>query len=866
MNIFHKVALQGLIKNRTRTLVTIIGVALSAALITAVSVFAVSLQNYMINGAVKKYGDWHVQFTDVDDSFVQEQAEDSRVSEVVSTENIGFAMLNGGQNPDKPYLFIAGFNRENFDALPITLLLGRMPENSSEILIPAHVASNGGVKISVGDTLTLAVGSRRAGDETLSQHDPYRQGEESLAFSEERTYTVVGVCQRPSFEEYAAPGYTLITMADNTEGAEHLSAFVTLEKPGQIRSYVKSAAQGHAYVLNDDVLRFMGVSGDKLFNTLLYSLGIILVALVMLGSVFLIYNSFHISLNERTHQFGIFMSVGATEKQLRNSVVFEGICIGLIGIPAGMLIGIPGIRLVLSLVAKNFANVLYSDVPLTLKVSVPALAASVVISMITILISAYIPAKKAARTPVMECIRQTNEIKVEAKDIKTAGFTKRFFGLEGTLASKNFKRNKRRYRSIILSLSLSVVLFVSSSSFVMNLKQTSKQADVVTDYDIGFDAQNMDDSEMLGLYDKMKTAEGVTHSSYQALMEFTCSVRTEQLSDAYLKSKGDTLRGDTEDLPMEIQFLDDTSYLQIIKSLGLTANAYTLDDTRTKESMKLIAVAKMEDTTGKAEEVSQLENVFRDSTVDADLIPEQKGEPVTEWGKNVSITCVDLVPPDVPVFSGKYEQKPYFFQIIAPWSLKETLAPQNLSVDVRGKGITFRSDSPGKSTEQMQAIIEGTGITSDYALHNVYAMLEQNRNILFIVNLFAVVFIAMISLIAVANVFNTISTNIKLRRREFAMLRSVGMSDREFNKMMRYECLLYGLRTLLFGLPISGILSWLIYKGIFRGGSEIDFIFPWGSLAVSILGVFLVIFITMIYAAEKIRKENIIEALRDDMA
>lgn len=296
----------------------------------------------------------------------------------------------------------------------------------------------------------------------------------------------------------------------------------------------------------------MGVSGDKLFNTLLYSLGIILVALVMLGSVFLIYNSFHISLNERTHQFGIFMSVGATEKQLRNSVVFEGICIGLIGIPAGMLIGIPGIRLVLSLVAKNFANVLYSDVPLTLKVSVPALAASVVISMITILISAYIPAKKAARTPVMECIRQTNEIEVEAKDIKTAGFTKRFFGLEGTLASKNFKRNKRRYRSIILSLSLSVVLFVSSSSFVMNLKQTSKQADVVTDYDIGFDAQNMDDSEMLGLYDKMKTAEGVTHSSYQALMEFTCSVRTEQLSDAYLKSKGDTLRGDTEDLPMEI--------------------------------------------------------------------------------------------------------------------------------------------------------------------------------------------------------------------------------------------------------------------------------------------------------------------------
>ncbi len=343
MSIFNKVALQGLKKNRTRALVTIVGVVLSATLITAVATFAVSLQTYMVNGAIMKYGNWHVAFPDVDSSFVQGQASDSRVANVASFENIGYATLEGGENPDKPYLFITGFNKETFATLPVDIISGRLPENNSEILIPAHVAANGGVKISVGDTLTLAVGTRQAGNETLNQHAPYRSEEETLTPTVEKTYTVVGICQRPAFEERSAPGYTLITTADTVAPADSFSAFVTLEKPSQIRSYAGGGAGNHAYVLNDDVLRFMGLSGDKTFNTLLYSIGGILVGLIMLGSVFLIYNSFNISLNERTHQFGILMSVGATEKQLRNSVLFEGLCIGVIGIPIGILIGIPSI-------------------------------------------------------------------------------------------------------------------------------------------------------------------------------------------------------------------------------------------------------------------------------------------------------------------------------------------------------------------------------------------------------------------------------------------------------------------------------------------------------------------------------------------
>lgn len=893
MNIFNKVALEGLKKSRTRTFVTIIGVVLSAAMITAVATFAISLQSYIVNGAIMKYGNWHVEFLDVNSSFVEEQASNNEVADTTTFENIGYAELDGGKNPDKPYLYIAGFSKKAFNTLPVNLVSGRLPENSSEILVPAHVAANGGVKISVGDRISLAIGNRISGSNTLSQHDPYISGnepgtvKETLVPKAEKTYTVVGICQRPAFEEYAAPGYTLITtsdaanvsnaadvadvshttnVADVANGADNLSMFVTMKNPHQVHAYASSIGKSHAYVFNDDVLRFMGLSKDKMFNSLLYSIGGILIVLIMVGSIFLIYNSFTISLNDRIRQFGILLSVGATEKQLRNSVLFEGLCIGAIGIPIGVLIGIPSIKLMLSLVAKNFANIMYDTVPLTLKVSIPSIIAAAAISMVTILISAYIPARKAASTPVMECIRQTNEVKVESKAVKTSKFTERIYGLEGTLALKNFKRNKRRYGSIVLSLTLSVVLFVSASAFGTHLKQAAERTVVKNDYDICFYTQDMDEGKMFELYDKLKTADGIYGSSYQAISTYLCPVKVSDFSDSYRESAGYDLNNETIDLPMDIQFVEDSIYVNFIKSLGLSPEEYT------GKNGKMIAAAKGKKVDEAKEGKVELINMFENPSMNFTITPKtdkmnftiepkaDNGVPMGQEHK-VNITFVDTIPVDgLP--RNPSEAKPYVFMVVAPYTLKENFESQNIPMEM---GLTFQSHNPSQSVAEMKTMIDGAGITSEYKLDNLYEIFEQNRNIIFIVDLFTIVFVIMISLIAIANVFNTISTNIRLRRRELAMLRSVGMSDRDFNKMMRFECALYGIRTLLFGIPISGILSWLIYKGLVIGGADIDFEFPWSSMGISILGVFLVIFITMLYAVSKIKKENIIDALRDDM-
>jgi putative ABC transport system permease protein len=861
MNIFNKVTLQSMKKSRTRTIVTIIGVVLSAAMITAVAIFGTSLLNFLINGSIAKYGGWHVELLDVDSSFVQERTHDEGVANTAAFENIGYATLDGGKSPEKPYLFIAGFSQGALDTLPISLISGRLPENSGEILVPAHVAAKGGVRFKVGDTLTLAVGSRMEGNKNLGQHDPYQSGGESgegrevLVTKAERTYTVVGICERPTFEEHSAPGYTLITKADAADQADSYSLFVTLKNPRQVHAYTGGTAGTHSYVYNDNVLRFMGLSDDTLINALLFSVGGILVAIIMIGSIFLIYNSFNISLNERTQQFGILSSVGATPKQLRDSVLFEGLCIGAVGIPIGVAVGIGSIGLLIPIVAKNFGNIAYSTVPLTLTVSVPAIVAAAAVSMVTILISAYIPARKAANTPVMESILQTNEVKIESKAVKTSKLAQRIYGLEGTLALKNFQRNKKRYRSIVLSLVLSVVLFVSGSAFGTTLKRLSAQIITNIDYDILFTAQDMHVNEMLPLYDKLKTANGVYESSYQAIFAYSSTVKASDFSDRYREYAGYAAPDETVNLPMYIQFIEDSEYLRFIKELGLPAEEYTGQDAM------MIAVAKQR--VDQKDGPSKVFDVFASRSRAFSVAPETNDKPVLEQGQSINITFVDTYPVDPPPLQSS-TQIPTIFMVVAPYSLIEKFEIPDTHATI---GLAFRSKNATQSAAEMETLIQGTGIPSAYTLYNVHTMLEQYRSMEFVVDVFTYVFVIMISLIAVANVFNTISTNIRLRRRELAMLRSVGMSDRDFNKMMNFECVFYGMRTLLFGLPIAVFISWLIYEVLEASErmNDFNFVFPWGSMAISVFSVLLIVFITMRYAISEIKRENIIDALRDDM-
>lgn len=863
MNIFHKIALEGLKKNRSRTIVTVIGVVLSSLMITGVMTFGVSLLDYMARGAIQKYGEWNAVFLDADAAFAQERMKDEEVCDTVSFQNVGYAKLENGQNPQRPYLHIAGFHEETFEALRITLLSGRLPENDGEILVSGRAAAEAGISCELGDTVSFAVGNRMKGDQELTQVTPYVDGEENFVPREEKTYTVVGVCRTPVFETDGAPGYTLITRADESKDHGSISLFVTLKNVRGIYSYMDQVKDGHSCILNYDVLRIMGISdraADRVFMTFLYSFGGIVLAIIMIGSVFLIYNSFSISLSERMREIGVLASVGATAGQLRNSVLFEGLCIGAVGIPIGILTGLGSIRLVISAVSGNFGSILYTGVPLTMKVSALAVGGAAAVSLVTILISAYLPAKKAVHLPVMECIRQTNEIKAESGAMEISRRKQRMYGLEGTLALKNFKRNRKRYRSIVLSLTLSIGLFVSTNALIISMQQTAGRFKTVSDYDIGFGTMEMEEGELLELFEKMKQVSGIQEASCREVIRYSCQVQADLFTDEWWQAIGGHSQDTAVSLPVEVHFFDDAFYEKIVSDLGLPAGEYS------GQKGKRIAIAKINDDSDDVKGAEDLADMFRNDSMNFPLALQMADGSKAGQIQNVSAAVMEFVPPDIPplpVTSGQEEQLPYTFEILAPWSAKETLVPSGLTVNLRIKGLCFNSDKPSQSVSEMEKMIAEEGITSSYILLNSAEAFEQFRNYIFIANVFAYTFIVLISLIAVANVFNTISTNIRLRRRELAMLRSVGMSDRDFNKMMRFECAFYGMKSLAIGIPLSLLLSVAIVKTMME--EEARFILPWGSVGISILCVFLVIFVTMMYAVSKIKKENIIDALRDEM-
>ena len=231
----------------------------------------------------------------------------------------------------------------------------------------------------------------------------------------------------------------------------------------------------------------------------------------------------------------------------------------------------------------------------------------------------------------------------------------------------------------------------------------------------------------------------------------------------------------------------------------------------------------------------------------------------TGEGKRINATVVDHYPLDMLT----YDTKPqYLFLMVVPWSMNRAFDGLE---GTSKSGLTFWTDAPSQTMVRLQSEITDAGTACEYTLINLSSAVDLFRSATFVVDVFTYAFAAMISLIAAANVCNTISTNIRIRRRELAMLRSVGMSERGFNRMMYFECFFYGMRTLMFGVPAAGVLSWLIYKGMV-GIEQLEgfaYQFPWKSMSVSILGVFCIVFITVLYAANQIRKENIIDALGD---
>ena len=846
MNIFSKITLRNLQKNKTRTLVTIIGIILSAAMFTAVTSTITSVKQFLIDFYAYEDGSWHICYYNMSISDLTQLENEDQVDHLDTLQRIGYSPLQDCANEYKPYLYVAAISQDFSDTMPVHLLEGRMPETSEEIILPEHLDYNGQIIYHIGDKLNLDLFNRVSGDYILGNGTPFN-GEETLSPIGSATYTVVGFYERPSFEDFSAPGYTALTISDSTVGQDCYDTYVTLTNLYLAEDFYTSHDFPDSATMNSSYLRLFSASAESSYNRVLYSLAIILMAIIMFGSVSLIYNSFAISVNERSRQFGILSSIGATGKQLRRSVLTEGLFLSIIGIPLGILAGLLGMYVTFSILGKQITDSLLdtTTIAVSLHPSLSGILLTIAITLITVLISAYIPGKRAMRCTAIESIRQSDTIKLTSRQIRVPPVTGRLFGFSGLLATKNYKRNKSKYRATVFSLFISIVLFISTSSFCAYL---IKSTDIVydeTQYDMCIDifsdgTNSLDIEEMLA---EVESMDSVTQCLLSSEYWGDLTLNSAELSPDYAQYMGyaaqEVPSGETsrECISIQVRFLEDHSFAEYLSELKEDPADYQIPG---QPKAVLVNSAKLWDTDHYrlCETVKNVEN--------ADM--------VLRIGNEIPIACdrtVDAVPP-------LSRSSSFFPCLLLPMSQLEYFLPQD---EMPSYAISLYTSDHKDASDKIYAYFDS--IDTSIYLEDAVAAVESNRTFLMIIQVFCYGFIVLISLIAMANVFNTISTNVSLRRKEFAMLRSVGMDDRTFYRMMNYECLLYGCKGLLYGLPASILVTYLIYRAI-NDGLEMSFFIPWYSLVITILGVFLIVFATMLYSMKKLQKESVIEVLRND--
>ncbi len=900
MSILRRFTLAALKENRTRTWVTIIGIVMSMALLTAVIEGAYSGLVYMRGVTIEDIGRYHAYFRTLDPE-TAETVKDQDFTDVVTAtwRFVGYEK----QEPDalRQPLFVDALT----DTAPMVaerIVEGRMPENDREIILPSRFMTlpRGAAKdFAVGSTVTLELGTRTSPlGISLGEYDE-RWEDETVEDAVPATYTVVGVYDAFNYD-VSGTGYRALTKG---EGTGDVSVFFMVRNPYLFGRTMRSQTVSGDWKANGSLMRLYGSYGDSTLVGVLLGLTAVLVGLVMFGSVSLIYNAFAISVSERTRYFGILKSVGATKKQIRSSVRFEALALSAVGIPLGTLVGCAGIGITLWAVRDVFAQLVPgTETQMKLVLHPLALAAAALAALAAVLISAAVPAVRAARLQPIEAVRQSADVKIRPGDMKIPRITEKLFGFEGVLGARNFRRSRRSYRATVLSLFMSVVLFISASSLstyltdLVNSVAGTPSVDVYASVPLDAAAETAE---------RMDATEEVTRSAYA--YNFVPGWEGFQadpslLTDACLEVPTHAERTDgSVDVPVSVIYLDDENFRSLCAASGVDPEPYFEKDC---PYGVLVNSDITESVYGADRMMRYRYDMFRPGVLPASVTTDEVQEragfrweyrydaesgreyvayyPETYW-KEQADAAVD----------GMYSVDPAFADEILP--VEETLKPRRMSFDAfvqndgfclptecaclvypfsripedrlekpgETAGVFLKSGSHAVTVRKLSEYFEESGFGSEARAIDYAEQHENSRMIVFILNVFSYGFVILISLIAAANVFNTVSTSVMLRRREFAMLRSVGMTERSVRRMLSYECAICGAESLLFGLPVSVGVTYLIH-GIVSAELQRGFYMPWHSIAVAVGSVFLVVFASMLYASGRLKRDNPIDALKNE--
>ncbi len=879
MNLLNKLTIKNLKLNKKRTIVTIIGIILSVALITAVSSIYTSGIKSLISFETYEKGDFHVAYYNVPEKDLYVFSNNREIKNISLTKNIGYAKIDS-KNEYKPYAYLKAFTKNALENLSIKLINGRLPENDNEIVIPTHLKTNGRLVLNIGDTISLNIGKRISliDNIELYQNNPIQFTEtnelaENIINTTKKTYKIVGIIERPAtnIENYSAPGYTFITLADDKNLDGFLDVYAKYTKDG-----IKNAYKLTANILGVDEELFEKYytatanrketekyineqynkeKYDIEINSYLINLetdplgikstgGIIVVVGIIIGiiiftSIFCIKNSFDISITEKIKQYGMLKSIGATKKQIKKNVFYEATILGIIGIPLGIIVGLIA-SYVLILISNYFLrDSLAIGLNLKFSLSIISILIAIILGIITLYFSSLRSASRASKVSPIDSIRNSANIKINSKKIKSPKIINKIFGIGGEISYKNLKRNKKKYRTTVISIIVSVFIFIALSSFMNIAFDTVENELKISEYNINLYSTKVDNQETYNKY--VETTKLNNIENYTILRETGFTYKNRKLNPEYVDFLNLKVDNDTEYI--NIYTIGDEQYKKYIKELGLN-----YDDIKDKGILMdylTVGVQKTDNT--KNLKTKMVYKTLRHTDF-------KKGDKLlgvlnddTEYQIEIGYIT------DKKPFGLKNYQNTYL--IVSDELYNKDFIKTNSKV----LNIFYKSNNANLLQDDIDELLKG----EDYSLNNIEENVKMMNNLFTLIGIFLYGFIIVITLIGITNIFNTITTNMELRKSEFAMLKSVGMTKKEFNRMIRLETLFMGVKSLIFGLSIGLLLSYLIYYFLGKD-SGIPYKIPIFAISITILAVFILISLIMKYSMNKINKQNTIETIRNE--
>lgn len=883
MNIFVTITNRTMKQNKARTIVTIIGVILATAMISAVITLGISLQRYMYDYAVETDGNWHVVAKGLSEERVKEFQENEEVKDFSVISEIGYAKI--GENDEDlfgQYLYLQSIDEKAAEMLSLKLTQGRLPENENEIIIQGGLQQNDN-EIRIGDTISFPVGDRKDEEgNSLLYNAPVQYNEEvklteTFQKREDRQFTVVGFLEHWGNTQRSGAGLdAFIGKGPESQSIHHL--YMELYHPSDTFDFIEKYKDDTFMQENTSVLKWMGISGNDTFQGMLIGMLTILIVIIGIGAVSLIYNAFSISLRERTTQFGLLSSIGATKRQLRRSMWQEALVVGAIGIPIGILSGIGGIGVTLHFIGESMARYIHGteDGRITLETSPGAILLSALIAFLIICISVWIPAARIKKITPLEAIRANKDVCIRSKEVKSPKIIQKLFGLEGMLANKNYKRDRKKYRATVFSLTVSIVLFTAATLFSNYMDMTGAFMLEAPEYELQYvDWENElakeEREDLLGMFESGEDVKEVDlHGEMSIPAEIAKDDTTREsrdnlegyeLQNFYDLSESETVSLDAEKWYdyFEVIGLPDDEFRTYASSYGIDPEPYMQEGN--KDVLYYDAYGFFNADTSRYEKI----HTIQEEGTKIRFLPQ------IDYENNETPSVQTILDQASGVVLEK-QMKTLPEGISEPNSFCTIIIPENRAEALIGtdsynrSGFAWfyqiKSANYQKSYESLTAKMEERGMNKD-SLFNAAQRYEEDRGIQIAIRILSFGFITLISLIAAVNVFNTISTNIMLRKREFAMLKSMGMNMKSMKKMMNYECLIYGFRSIFYGVILSILISFAMFM-VLSQGAAIDFRQPWEGILISVIWVFAVVFITMIYSMSKIKKQNIIDELKKD--